>query len=55
MASHAAAAALKPLSTINMLAGSTSKEVNQQAQFFGSLLHSLTELILLIIPPAVFT
>lgn len=56
MASHAAAAAApKPLSTSDILAGNASEEVNHQAQFFGSLLHSLTELILLIIPPAVFT
>lgn len=55
MASHAAAAAPKSLSTSDILAGNVSEEVNHQAQFFGSLLHSLTELILLIIPPAVFT
>lgn len=34
MASHAAAAALKPLSTGDILAGNSSKEVNHQAQGF---------------------
>lgn len=52
VASHAAAP--RPLSTRITLAGNAHEEVNHQAQAFGRLCHSLTELILLIIPPAVF-
>lgn len=37
MAPHAGAAATKPLSTIYILAGNASKEVNHQAQFWQSL------------------
>lgn len=53
--SHAAAAAApEPLSTSGTLAGNAHEEGSHRAQAFGRLWHSLTELILLIIPPAVF-